>query len=937
MTSDYENFVNLVKAEITFNFTDVTSITEADIKNVVQDTRDRYKKRHNITISDEDALRAVSELLHFYAVTMTDEDSELFETRIKSTWWTDSAETREKDGRNYYWNSYKEYLLKKDKLPADVIERIDERSDKVMNYLFDPTNPDIRDIITRRGMVIGSVQSGKTANYSALVAKAADAGYKIIIIIAGISSLLRKQTQFRINCGFVGLTDLNRDEPEKIPEKPCTEGTVTDYRGQDKSELERLRPFAMTNERMSGDFKTTSSRAQNQTNLNNTTSPLVFVIKKNTTVLQRLIEWLDGKDLSEKSLLLIDDEADNASVNTKKEYDEVTAINKKIRSVLKNFKKSAYVGFTATPFANIFIDPMLAENSEDRDLYPSDFIISLVSPDNYFGPQKVFGPENAEESEYIRLLTEENTGEAKEDWQKYFPVKQKKGVTCHKVDDLPRTLKEAINLFIFNIYVRNHRGYANKHNSMLIHVSCLVDMHSTIKEQVTKYLLDLENNIRNYAGMKGTSEYLKYIAPLEKIFEDMLEGDWASSPKFDTPDFDEMLPELPNIVASINVGMSNTKEASIKYSSEHQTNMIAVGGNSLARGFTIENLSVSYFLRNTKMCDTLLQMGRWFGYRRDYDDLCKVYTTEKYYDNFHNALISTNSLVNCVKSMEKAGKTPTEFLVTVSQHPATQMILTAKNKMYNANKDNGVFLDGHIREKGTYNRSEMDEVANYFSTAENFISQLGTPETVSQINNSDDPENCYRWLNVPAEKIIGLIEKCPKSFNNINDSDLLIKYIKENKKHNWRVVLPYAQNGNEVKLSGSNISFCKFTRFDKLENDKRSFAVSDKKQEQFGSLKEEYPKEITRENLRLERNDPLLIVNIFDLYEHMSKEDRKYKEKILVKENFPFFSLSFPGSFEKPKFNPLMGFKYNKILQEQLRAEIREQEESSDDVENEYE
>lgn len=930
MSDGYETLVNMAKPFLNSS----KQITENDITDAVNTVSVMLKKRYDIT--DEDIRKAVSELLHFYAVTMTDDDAELFKPMIRSTWWTDSAETRKKEGRNYYWDSYKQYLMEKDKLPADVIERIDERSDKVMNYLFDPTNPDIKDA-TRRGMVIGSVQSGKTANYSALVAKAADAGYKIIIIIAGISSLLRKQTQFRINCGFVGQTDLNKDEPTKIPENMSEEGTVTAYRGRKKDELERLRPYSMTTERMSGDFKTDSRKALNQTNLNNTTSPIVLVIKKNTNVLEQLLRWLDGKDLSEKSLLLIDDEADNASVNTKKEYDEVTAINKKIRSVLKNFKKSAYVGFTATPFANIFIDPMLAENSEDRDLYPSDFIISLVSPDNYFGPQKVFGPENAEESEYIRLLAEENTGEAKEDWQKYFPVKQKKDVTCHKVDDLPRTLKEAINLFIFNIYVRNHRGYASKHNSMLIHVSCLVDMHDAIKKQVTRYLLDLADNIRNYAGMKGTSEYLKYITPLENLFKEMLKNNWASSPEFEAPDFDKMLSELPNIISSITVGMSNTSEATIKYSSEHQTNMIAIGGNSLARGFTIENLSVSYFLRNTKMCDTLLQMGRWFGYRRDYEDLCKIYTTEKYYNNFHDALTATNSLVNCVKSMEKAGKTPTEFLVTVSQHPATQMILTAKNKMYNANKDNGVFLDGHIREKGTYNRSEMDEVANYFSTAENFISQLGTPETVSQINNSDDTENCYRWLNVPAEKIIGLIEKCPKSFNNINDSDLLIKYIKENKKHNWRVVLPYAQNGNEVKLSGSNISFCKFTRFDKLEDDKRSFAVSDKKQEQFGSLKEEYPKEITRENLRLERNDPLLIVNIFDLYEHMSKEDRKHKEKILVKENFPFFSLSFPGSFEKPKFNPLMGFKYNKILQEQLRAEIREQEESSDDTENEYE
>lgn len=924
MNNDYENLLNMVKADLT----NISDITEEDIQESVQAMKARYEKRHNISVSNDDVTKAVSELLYFYAVTLTDEDSELFESRIKSTWWTDSLETRKKEGKTYYWDSYKEYLLKKDKLPADVIERIDERSDKVMNYLFDPNNPDIKDA-TRRGMVIGSVQSGKTANYSALVTKAADAGYKIIIVIAGISSLLRKQTQFRINCGFVGQTDLNKDEPEKIPEDMSTDGTVTAYRRQKNDELEKLRPYAMTTERMGGDFKTDSRKALNQTNLNNTTSPIVLVIKKNTNVLEQLLKWLDGKDLSEKSLLLIDDEADNASVNTQKEYNQITAINRKIRLVLKNFKKSAYVGFTATPFANIFIDPLFEENAEDQDLYPRDFILSLVSPENYFGPQKVFGNENAEESEYVRLLAEENTDEAKNDWQRYFPVKQKKGITCHEVNDLPETLKEAINLFVFNIYIRNQRGFADKHNSMLIHVSCLIDMHTVIKECVERYMHDLEDNIRNYAGMKGSAEYVKYLLPLEKLFNDMRSKKWASSPKFDSPDFNKMLLELPNIIASITVGMSNTKEASIKYSTEHQTNLIAIGGNSLARGFTIENLSVSYFLRNTKMCDTLLQMGRWFGYRRDYEDLCRIYTTERYYENFHDALIATNSLVNCVKNMEKAGKTPTEFLVTVSQHPATRMILTARNKMYNAENDKGVFLDGTIREKGTYERSEMAEVSGYFKIAEDFILQLGNPENKG---------NCYRWLHVSADKIISLINQCPKAFNDKIDSALLERYVKENRKFDWRVVLPYAQRGKSVSLGNGKLSFYKFERFDKFENDmfSYSFAVSDISHERCGSLDSEYSKDYTRQDLRENRDEPVLILNIFDLYEHLGKADRKSTEKTLIRENFPFFSLSFPGSFEKPKFKPLTGFVYNRKLQEKLRADIREQEESSDDTEDEY-
>lgn len=923
MSDKQEALVNTVKSYLGTE----KQITENDVTEAVNTVSQILMKRYDI--SDEDIQKALSELFHFYAVTMTNEDAELFKPMIRSTWWTDSFETRKKEEKNYYWDSYKDFLLKNEKLPADVIERIDERSDKVMNRLFDPVNPDIKEA-TRRGMVIGSVQSGKTANYLALVAKAADAGYKIIIVIAGISSLLRKQTQFRINCGFVGQTDLNRDEPEKIAEDFITKGTVTDYRRQKQEELERLRPYTMTTERLSGDFKTNSRKALNQTNLNNTTSPIVLVIKKNTNVLGQILEWLEGKDLSEKSLLLIDDEADNASVNTKKDYNEITAINKKIRLILSNFKKSAYVGFTATPFANIFIDPRFEEDPGNQDLYPSDFIISLVAPNNYFGPQTVFGPENPDDSDYVQTLPSGGSADAKKDWERYFPTKQKKGISCYGVNDLPGTLKEAINLFVFNIYVRNHRGYSDKHNSMLIHVSCLVDMHASIKKHVENYLLDLENNIRNYAGMNGSTEYEQYIVPLKKFFEKMREKKWASSQKFTPPVFDEMIFDLPDIIAGIAVGMSNTKENSITYSSEHQTNMIAIGGNSLARGFTVENLSVSYFLRNTQMCDTLLQMGRWFGYRRDYEDLCRIYTTETYYDNFHEALTATNSLVNCVKSMEKAGKTPMEFLITVSQHPATQMILTARNKMYNAENDKGVYLDGTIREKGTYERSEMEEIAGYFDMAEEFIALLGTPQ---------DTGKCYRWLNVSAYKIIDLIKNCPKSFNDKIDGKLLAQYVKENENFKWRVVLPYAKTGTKLTLPKSKLSFCKFERFDKLENDllSHSFAVSDISQERSGSLEGEYQKENTRQELRAARNEPLLIVNFFDLYEYLKKEERKNKEKILLKENFPFFSLSFPGSFEKPKFKPLTGFVYNRKLQDKLRAEIREQEENSDDTEDEYE
>jgi hypothetical protein len=456
MNNDYETLIDMSKPMLDKLSHDKT-LDQQDIDNTVQSLLP-YLKTQGVYLSDEDVGKAVAELQYYYATTFTDEDALICDGTHKSTWWTDSSETRKQNKKNYYWDSYRSYLSKHEKYKADVISRIDERTDKVMNNLFDPSNRDITEA-RRRGMVIGSVQSGKTANYTALVAKAADAGYKIIIIIAGTTSLLRKQTQYRINCGFIGQTDLNKDEPDVVGENMSEENTVSKHRCSSRQEQERKRPFAMTTERMDGDFKSDSRRATQQTNLNNTTSPLIFVIKKNTTVLQQILDWFKGKDLSDQSLLLVDDEADNASVNTRRNTEEATAINKKIRLILNSFKKNAYVGFTATPFANIFIDPGFEKEDDEKDLYPSNFIFSLVSSGEYFGPERVFGPEEAEDSDYIKILPDDNA--ALDDWMGYFPPKQKKGITSKKIDGLPQTLKDAINLFIFNIWVRNKRGFEN--------------------------------------------------------------------------------------------------------------------------------------------------------------------------------------------------------------------------------------------------------------------------------------------------------------------------------------------------------------------------------------------------------------------------------------------------------------------------------------------
>lgn len=879
----------------------------------------KRKKDPTFILTSEELIQLESDLESHFNITISKKDAELFSKATKKpTWWTDS-----KDGMDsYYWDSYEQYLLNNEKLPDGVVKKINERADTVMNHLF---NPKANVVEPKYGMVIGSVQSGKTANYTALICKAADAGFKIIIVIAGITSILRQQTQIRIDKSFIGQFDL-KYEDKRAPAELTEKDTVADYRPRNKMEREKRRPFSMTEGKIDSDFVTTSQKAKQQTNLNNTTSPLIFVIKKNVNVLAQILEWLKNKDTSSSALLMIDDEADNASINTLKDYENVrTAINGGIRSILEAFPRRAYVGYTATPFANVFIDPLFNKEDKEKDLFPKDFIVALESPDNYFGPQKIFGEDGA--SDYIIPLSQPGTVEAKKDWEKFFPIRQKKEVTYKILENqktIPESLKRAIQLFAFNIAIRNIRGFEKKHNTMLIHVSRLIDMHDALAAQVKEYVSSLTQLVANYYRMPNSDEYKKYIMPLQKFFKELQEGGWGKDSGFGICTFNDVLNRLPDVLETIKVGTANTNNNGISYASTHQTNLIAIGGNSLARGFTLVNLSVSYFIRNTRMCDTLLQMGRWFGYRPGYEDLCRVFIPQEYAQNFADAYQASEDLIDCVRKMENTNASPDKFLITISQHPATQMMLTAKNKMRNASLDQGVYLDGRITEKGTYDRGKLHS-SNYFNTVLGFIGGLGQPENVPTEEN-----RCYRWLSVKAEKVAGLIKDCPTSFNVDIDPDLLYEYVLKNNNHAWRVVIPSLAKGTDIELGPLKIY--KIRRNDKNNEQgdlPYSFAVSDIGNERMGLTDNELeslknnpnPK---RRDLRATRKDPLLIINIADLYE--SKAD----DAKLLEQNFPFLSLSFAGSFSDPVFEPLKNFRFNKALSKKLQTEMNEEQESDD-------
>ena len=326
-------------------------------------------------VTDEQAEELAQDFETVHGVTM-DLGVTLQEREFEK--WLEDAR---RDIEPYFWDRYRR-LLAEQGFSGQVLATMDSVTDRVLGLLENPTKVGTWD---RRGMVVGQVQSGKTANYTGLICKAADAGYKVIIVIAGIQNNLRNQTQRRIDEGFIGF-----DSTKLLSRSP------SDHRfhivGVGRFNSIR-RPNTLTNTMR--DFNRATATAVGLP-LDNLTEPAVFVIKKNANTLRNLIDWLrthnaEGSAGSVDSpMLLIDDEADNASINIKHSREDVSRINGQIRELLGLFERSCYIGYTATPFANIFIDPDTEDDMFGQDLFPRHFVVGLDPPDNYFGPAKTF-------------------------------------------------------------------------------------------------------------------------------------------------------------------------------------------------------------------------------------------------------------------------------------------------------------------------------------------------------------------------------------------------------------------------------------------------------------------------------------------------------------------------------------------------------------------
>ena len=681
-----------------------------------------------------------------------------------------------------YWERYKKYLISDKGFATKVVNTMDDVLDTLTDLLGDPE----RDIAyNRRGLIIGDVQSGKTANYTGLICKAVDSGYKVIVLLTGTIEKLRQQTQQRIDEGFVGS---GSDAMMRQKEKELIIGAGK----YDPS----IRPMVLTS--TTDDFK-----QKNATNLNfdlrNINGPVIFVIKKNSAVLKRLNKWLktfnqNGTKPIDHSLLVIDDESDNASVNTKADPEETpTAINGQIRELLNMFTKSSYVGFTATPFANIFIDPESYNEMVAEDLFPKDYIYSLNAPSNYTGARNIFG-ESGEASYMLETIIEDENDP--DSIANILPLRHKQSIFIQR---LPKDLKTAINAFIIANTVEDLSGLSNNHRSMLINVSRFTRIQDDVASLVNEYLKEIQAACRNYCMLPvGSALNSDYIRALKDTYENIypdISIEWELIQKQLYASCASIIVQTFNRNAGQNVNYDDYKDG---------LRVIAVGGMSLSRGLTLEGLVISYFYRNSKMYDTLMQMGRWFGYRKGYEKLCRIWMSAESIEWYRHISEATDELREEVKRYEDSNLTPKDFGLRV-RSDITALLVTARNKMRSTeSRECIISLSGTcIETPEIYSSKEKNE--NNKKAIDRFVNELAHNGFIA--GNQKTPV----IKNAPQEKVIEFLEEIDVSPKNESfNLGTIIQFIRDYKGVEldyWDIAFPTGQSkapcsfGNEISIN----------------------------------------------------------------------------------------------------------------------------------------
>lgn len=655
------------------------------------------------------------------------------------------------------WNHWDDYetMLREQGRPKDIISANELVIDSILDYSGDPR---LGGCWSRKGLVMGNVQSGKTQNYLGLINKAIDCGYKTIILLGGHLNDLRMQTQRRVDEGVLGWESRHHTEASTKKASPIGVGK---YSGPKK-----IVPGTTT----LGDFKS----AYAGVTLTGT-DPVIFTIKKNTSVMSNLAKWIvNGHGVGPKygdkkltgPLLLIDDEADYASINTKHHAEEVTKTNDCIRELLSLFDRNTYVGYTATPFANIFIDPDESDFSTEDDLFPSDFMVKMPVPDNYVGQDHFFPEPDPEqindenEADYalptVLIDDHEETGAKKKH---------------EEITHLPDSLRSAVRTFLLVTATRSLRNERFAHNTMLVNTSHLTVHQNQLETLIGEYVEELKHSINAYYALPREARNRSTdLLELENTYKAIVKA---------PEDYEEVVLQLNRAISKMQVWAVNqstkNEEAKILDYSRHEDNglcAIVIGGHKLSRGLTLEGLTVSYFARNSKAYDTLMQMCRWFGYRPAYKDLCRVFLSEESKSWYQFIALSIRELYKELELMAEREATPSEFGLKVREHPGS-LVITAKNKIGAASSEvRYQDLWGQTARRFKFSRDTKNNDANLTATrklAENLISSGASKKS---------QEGSIVFQEVAYSTLIDYLHDINLEDDNI-ETDLLLKNIRK--------------------------------------------------------------------------------------------------------------------------------------------------------------
>lgn len=703
-------------------------------------------------------------------------------------------------GAWYYWPHLRDLHLTQGWV-TDRIRSLDDSTDKILSRAGNPNGGNFE----RKGLVIGYVQSGKTANYSSLIAKAADVGYRMFIVLSGMDKGLRLQTQIRLQNELTGYHDNRRQGSVGYPESP------------------QKRWALFTEDKTDGDFDPGRIKLPDVA-----TSPVLMVIKKNGSVLRRLLRWLreSSSHTSHWPLLMVDDEADQASVDTRggpaqqgdEDHNDPSTINKLIRQLLNCFQKKTYVAYTATPFANILIpaDMEHPDSSIGSDIYPSDFIIDLPKSKDYVGAEYLFGQS---------AFTGEEDVDDGLDVIRFLP--QSEG------EEIPlEFLRDAVMDFVLAGSARELRD-GKQPATMLVHVSRLIGDQRRIKEAVESIFDEIKDSWR-YQRDEGIEEELK------QRWEDFIRVTQETDPSIPIIVFDELAKNFigPFLESTYVIEINSESGDILDYSSEPRLKTIVIGGDKLSRGLTLEGLLVSYFSRSTArpMYDTLMQMGRWFGYRKGYVDLTRIYTTPEIASNFAHLARVEQRLRDDLSIYEGGHVTPKEIGLRILSHPA--MLVTNPSKSRYA----GEFRVSYSEQLFQTFRFPLDDLESISASADKNL------QHVRQLLNGHekDPEQKHPFYrNINAEEIISFLENYSNEEHHQDIQDIC-RYVRDRVQNGelirWNIAVMMALKENEtygVADWGVKVNQISRSRLCRKVNDLKSITSPGDEQRFLSSLEKE--------------------------------------------------------------------------------------------------